>query len=151
MLESVSQPYYAAVLRGVGPPEIDSRERTRRATFARTAKATLVAWVREGGDIRALDVATVTKTALRAEVSNSRAEKGFNAEQRIERAQAAILDVAARATPQEARNYILTVMSALQNALDDLAESTIHHESTVLPGRMPPRHIEPRVLNRGAP
>src|SRR5688572_3521466 len=45
-----------------------AQERGRRGTFARTAKATLVAYVRAGGDVRMLAVTHVSKAALRAYV-----------------------------------------------------------------------------------
>ncbi len=132
-LEVSAAPFYAAVLRGVVTPDIEvtpdleaaeaarrTRERNRRATFARTAKATLVAWISEGGDARGLDVATVTKTELRASVTAARSERMPAAASRIERAQQAILAAVAREGPDEARERLTAVIEALQAALDEL-------------------------------
>lgn len=165
-LESVAVPYYAAVLRGVMTPDIvldasleaaevqrRTRERNRRATFARTAKTTLVSWVQEGGDLRAIDVTTVTKTELRAAVTAAKAERGIPAASRIERAQRAILAAAAREGPKVAREHLEAVIAALQGALDELPEPETHHETT---GNIRTRagtatFREPaRMLNRGA-
>ncbi len=145
-LEATAAPFYAAVLRGVITPDIEvsadlepaeatrrTRERNRRATFARTAKATLVAWVTEGGDLRALDVATVTKTELRASVTAARAERGVPAANRIERAQQAILAAVAREGPDVARERLEAVIEALQAALDELPAE--HGKTTVIPAR----------------
>ena len=71
--------FYASVLLGVTTPEVapddtltPDEQRARaaarngRAGFARSAASTLQAFIRAGGDIRSLDVMTVTKTELRA-------------------------------------------------------------------------------------
>ncbi len=57
--------FYPAVLAGVGPSDLGTAERARRATFARTAKSTIMAAVRAAVDIRTLPVDTVTKRQLR--------------------------------------------------------------------------------------
>lgn len=164
-LHKEAAPCYAAVLRGVMTPDIAldasleadevrrrTTERNRRATFARTAKSTLVAWVMEGGDLRALEVATVTKTELRTAVAAARAEHGVPAASRIERAQNAILAVVAREGPDRAREHLEAVMEALQQALDALPSEPDHAESAVIRTRVGvPSFREPaRVLNRGA-
>lgn len=131
-LNDVATAYYAAVLRGVTTPDIaitdglgsdESQrrvhERNRRATFARSAKSTIVAWVREGGDLKALDADTVTKTELRVSVAASRTKPGVA----VERAQAAILKAVAHESPEAARTRLEAVMEALQAALDDLPEA----------------------------
>lgn len=50
-------------------------ERNRRTNFARTAKATLVAYVRAGGNVRSLVVPTVTKASLRAFAEQARSKE----------------------------------------------------------------------------
>jgi hypothetical protein len=78
VLTGVHDRFYAAVLRGVTTPDIapdESVDRTerqrrniergRRSNFARTAMSVLSGYVERGGDLRGLDVATVTKGALR--------------------------------------------------------------------------------------
>lgn len=163
--ESVAVPYYAAVLRGVMTDDIAldatldaaevqqrTRERNRRAIFARTAKSTIVGWVREGGDIRAINVATVTKTELQRAVTAARSERGETVATRIGRAQAAILAAVAREGPDHARERLEAVIEALQEALDELPDNERHHESTTIRTRAGvPTFREPaRVLNRGA-
>jgi hypothetical protein len=166
-LALVSQPLYEAVLRGVTTPDIAieggiehgeltrrTRERNRRATFARTAKAALVAWCTAGGDIRKLDVATVTKSELRASVAASR-DPAAGAERSIERAQRRIIasiTAQARASPGAARAALEEVITQLQAALDELpeAEEEEHGETTTVRTRVGvPTFREPaRVLNR---
>jgi hypothetical protein len=163
-LETVAAPYYAAVLRGVITSDIEldasleaaevtkrTRERTRRATFARTAKSTLVSWVSEGGDIRALEVSVVTKTELRTAVTAARSERAPTSD-RIERAQATILAAVAREGPEEARLHLAAVIGALQEVLDGLEEEEPHHDTTTIRTRVGAVSFrEPaRVLNRGA-
>lgn len=163
-LESIAVPFYGAVLRGVITSDIAldasldpaeatkrTRERNRRATFARTAKSTLVSWVTEGGDLRALSVATVTKSELRAAVTAAKAEHGTPAASRIERAQNAILSAVAKETPEVARERLESVIAALQEALDELPDQEAHHDTTSIRTRAgTPTFREPRILNRGS-
>jgi hypothetical protein len=114
-----------------------NRERTRRATFARSAKSTLAAWVREGGDIRALNVATVTKGELRAAINAAKAEKGVTESTRIVKAQDAILAAVAREGPEAAREHLENVIEALSKALDELPDDEAEHaESSVIRTRV---------------
>jgi hypothetical protein len=144
-LESIAVPFYAAVMRGVMTPEIAidgtleaaelrkrTAERNRRATFARTAKSTLVQWVMEGGDARAIDVPTVTKGELRASVAAARTDRGETAASRVERAQHAILTAVAREGPEEQREHLERVIAALQAALAELPATAVSHGSTTI-------------------
>lgn len=165
-LDGAAEPFYKAVLRGVTTEDIAvegmalsveelqrrQRERNRRATFARTAKSTLATWVNEGGDLRAIDVATVTKTELRASIQAARAE-GTEPLGRIERAQAAILRAVSREGPADARTHLEAVIEALQAALDDLPEPEAHAESTVIRTRVGAPIVSQReraMLHKGA-
>lgn len=78
VIGSIHDTYYLAVMRGIttqdiihddslAPAErqIRSLERNRRSAFARTAKSTLVGFVRAGYDLRDLAVEQVTKAMLR--------------------------------------------------------------------------------------
>lgn len=134
VLEDVTARYYAAVLRGITTPELApdsaldqaeqtrrSRERNRRSTFARSSKSTLAAFVNTGGDIRALEVETVTRDPLLAAVRSARGVSVST--HRLERAQAAILRlVAAEAKndPGGARADLEGTIEVLQNALDGM-------------------------------
>lgn len=65
VLDAAHLRFYPHVLAGVGPPDLDKAERARRATFARTAKSTLMSAIKAGVDLRQLDPMEVTKRALR--------------------------------------------------------------------------------------
>lgn len=142
-IDIIAGPFYAAVLRGVTTRDIElsatlapdevtkrTRERNRRATFARTIKSTLVTWVKTGGDIRALDVGKVTKSELRAQVVA--ASQGAPTVSRIEAAQSTILALVAREGPDEAREHLERVILALQAALDEIPATEAHHGSTTV-------------------
>lgn len=142
-VEAIAVPFYAAVLRGVMTRDIAlepameaaevtrrTRERNRRATFARTAKSTLVTWVKAGGDVRGLDVAKVTKGELRAAIQATNAERGLTVANRLERAQGAILAAVAREGPDEAREHLERVIAALQAALAEIPETGADHGTT---------------------
>lgn len=179
VVEQEATPLYAAVLRGVTSPDIaaddglEAKERSRRAlernrrsTFARSAKTTLVNYVRGGGDVRGLDAHTVTKAALRAAVEQPEPE---GREQRIlQRAQGAILRAInrlARASPDAALDELERLVTALQARQAELeGEGEAQQESvgrtttiTAAPGRAPPepRAARTRVgipqFHRGAP
>lgn len=165
-LETIAVPFYAAVLRGVTTPDIAleanmehalvvvrNRERNRRATFARSAKSTLVAWIEAGGDVRAIDVNTVTKTELRqSTLAASSDDRGLAPESRIERATKTILATVAREGPDLARAHLESAIEALQEALEALPAEAAHEESTVIRTRVgtPTFRDQPRQLHRGA-
>lgn len=158
-IEESSAVYYAAVLRGVMTVDIivtegleaaeaqrRVHERNRRATFARSAKSTIVAWVREGGDLRSIDADTVTKTELRVSVAASRTKPGVA----VDRAQAAILKAIANESPESARTRLEAVMEALQAALDDLPEAPSTRRRIVratLPAPRPGSRMPAPMLN----
>lgn len=122
---------YAAVLRGVTTeevapsPDLDAAEshrraveRNRRTVFARTAKATLLKYAREGGDLRRLELATVTKGGIRALMSP--AESTNRTERTISRSQAALVRALARQAktdPLGAKDAANMVIAALRKAL----------------------------------
>jgi len=134
-LQAVTIPFYAAVLRGVTTEDIAietgmeadkiavrTRERNRRATFARSVKSTLVVWVQTGGDLRALNAATVTKTQLQVDIREARSP-GDAFERTVERAQRRIIvSIAqqARGSPDMARARLEAIIEALAATLDDL-------------------------------
>lgn len=85
-VDTANAPLYAAVMDGVTTADVaydhtlataDNRaralERNRRSNFARTAVSTLRTWLRTGGALNALDVATVTKAGLTADIVAARA------------------------------------------------------------------------------
>lgn len=161
-LDAIAAPFYAAVLRGVVTPEIEltpgltvedvqirSRERNRRATFARTAKSTLVGWVRAGGDLRALDIEEVTKGELRASTAAAAGENRAPAASRVERAQRMILAAVAHDPPAVKRERLYAVISALQEVIDELPSNGDEHgESTVIRTRVGMPRFPPRMMAR---
>jgi hypothetical protein len=133
-LNEVSTGYYAAVLRGITTPELApaegldkaeatrrSLERNRRSTFARSAKSTLVSYIGAGGDLRGLEVDTVTRDPLLIFVRETRGTT--EAEHKLERYKAAIIRLItkeARGDPAAARADLEHTIEALQFALDAL-------------------------------
>jgi hypothetical protein len=144
VVEKATEPLYAAVLRGITTPDIvaepglepaeSSRralERNRRSTFARSAKTTLVNYVRGGGDIRGLDPETVTKAGLRAAVTPP--EPANRDERIMERAQGAILRAInrqARGDPAAAQAALEGVIAALQERLEAMTGEQPDHGAT---------------------
>lgn len=132
VLETVHQPLYAAVLRGITTPDVSpdgditKEERKRRAlarngrsNFARSAKSTMLKFIEAGNDLRSLDVATVTKDALRAAVVP--AETGDREEVRAKRAERSLLRSIARVEkvdPHTARTRLETIVGELQTRLE---------------------------------
>lgn len=79
VLAQVHEKYYAAVVRAVTPKNLKddpqlpreerkarAQERNRRGNFARSAKSTVLAFIKAGGDIMQLNAATITKVELTA-------------------------------------------------------------------------------------
>lgn len=137
VLADVSTRLYAAVLRGITTHDLEpsegleqseltrrSIERNRRSTFARSAKSTLAAWVKTGGDMRSLDADTVTRDPLAAEV---RGKRGVNSTAyAIERHRLAIVRLVEREAlkdPGGARLDVESTIEALQNVLDAMSPS----------------------------
>jgi hypothetical protein len=100
--EACNTRLYSAVLRGVVSSEVEDREglraeerrkraleRNRRTNFARSAAATLRAFIRGGGDVTALAVPTATKMGIAAATdtpSRPRVSGAELARRRIQRA-----------------------------------------------------------------
>jgi hypothetical protein len=129
-LAAIHTRFYASVLKGVTTDEVadhdnlsaDERRaraaaRNGRAGFARSAASTLQAYIRAGGDIRGLDVATVTKTELRAFARVAQAPddspEAHAAHVTIKRL-ARDMDALADVDPDAARLAIDEAMAALQ-------------------------------------
>lgn len=164
VLDKVNSKFYGAVLRGITTPDIAqddglepmersrrALERNRRSTFARSSHATLVAFVRGGGDLRAVDPETATKSSLRAAVSAP--EPTDKVERQLQRAQGTILRAVARqarADPAKATRLLEGLIAALQERLESISmEGPAKHEAApVAAGRAPPGdrgHMRTRV------
>lgn len=172
VLERAHEPFYAAVLRGITTPDIANDptlerdeaarravERNRRSTFARSAKATLAAYVNAGGDMRGLDVTTVSKQALRSFVDKGRSavELVERAVMRSQRALLRIVSEQAETDPDGARERLEGIIEMLQTALEELPGETADAQgastTTLVQARGHPRsavHSGPAQLHRGA-
>lgn len=136
LLTETHQRFYPFVLKGVTTDDVkddptlhdnDRRmralQRNARAGFARSTASTLLAYIRAGGDIRGLEIATVTKTSLRtwtraatAEGVNPRTDR-INADmKRLERDARNLM----AEDPDEARVTIQDCVERLQRILDEL-------------------------------
>lgn len=130
VLELIYDKFYPAVLRGITTDDIAhdpaqsaieqrrrALERNRRSAFARSAISTLRPFVAAGGDLRNLDVATVTKAFLRSAVAPPEPEN--KVERQISRAQGALLRAVtrmARGDPAAAEAAINAAIEALEGA-----------------------------------
>lgn len=133
-LDDVHTVYYNAVLRGVTTADIedddtqsqDERrrrrvEQLRRATFARSAKSTVQAFINAGGDVRGLDLATTTKGGLRRFVMEASGTPDW--EQTITSNRNKIEKICRRlaeTNPGEAREILESVLSHIQDVLDSI-------------------------------
>jgi hypothetical protein len=112
--------FYPAVLRGVADQDSDEEENQRRANFARTAASTLRVFVKRGYDLRTEDVATVTKSGLRAKASpplapeDRLAQSWVKTHKRIARASRDLVE----SNPDFAAEAIETLIEELQQLLE---------------------------------
>lgn len=148
VVEQVHERFYAAVLRGVTTPDVVNEgnleaaernrrtlERNRRSNFARQSKSTLAAYAAAGGDIRAIEVATVTKGALRVATPATQAGGAVG---RIPQAQSALIravEAVAKVDPGGARAALEEAMEAFQKVLDSLDGEPAHSSTTTIVSR----------------
>lgn len=144
---------YEHVLKGVGPADLDQVERNRRATFARTAASDLRGFIASGGDVREVDLDTVTKQQLREY------GKRVPAGTRIERALSKSVDAVVRAVQRIAKKNPAKARARLEAARDQL-DSLLEQLEELQPekkqakrkraNRQPSaRIVESRVARRG--
>lgn len=121
VLDTIHEALYPAVLRGVGPADLDNPERNRRATFARSAASTVRFYLRNGGDIRALDPAEVTKTGLRRLAGPEQpVPTGTRTEKAFTRAEQTVLRLTTRLVkedPGRARQRIEMLLGQLEQLM----------------------------------
>lgn len=137
LLTETHQRYYPWVLKGVttedvkDDPTLHDNERRMRALqrnarsgFARSTASTVLSYIRAGGDVRSLDVATVTKSSLR---TWTRAATSDGANPRVDRIVASMTRLERDARnlmvedADEARVTVQDCMERLQRILDELA------------------------------
>lgn len=137
--------YYPAVLRGVADEDSDEDENQRRANFARTAASTLRRFVKRGFDLRTEDVATVTKSGLRAKAApplapeDRLAQSWIQTQKRLVKAARELVEH----NPDFAAEAVETLIEELQQLLDsetrDQAPAVVSHRLTRTPVREGPR------------
>lgn len=128
VLDAIHEDLYPHVLKGVGPEDMDRDERNSKANFARTMASTVRYFIQHGGDVRAVDIPTVTKNGLRKSVQPkgaeapagaSRALRGFlTASGGLKRAIARL----ARGDPGEARKQVEQLLDEYEALLEELAQ-----------------------------
>lgn len=138
-LEAEHTRLYALVLAGVGPSDLNARERNRRATFARTAASTLRAFIVANGDVRALVPADVTKSALRKAIAPPTPTAGTRIERRALQAQEALLKIVERYISQDPDLAAVFIEKCIQSLEEHLQEETDAHGTTTVIGALPPR------------
>lgn len=160
VLDAVHAELYPSVLRGVGPEEMPDEERNGLANFARTMASTVRYFIRNGGDVRGVDINTVTKNGLRKAVTpevpaveGTRAERGFlRAAEDVKKRVLAM----ARGDPTGARERLEVFMDELDALLATLpadeAQPDVGGQTTTITagrgvGRTP---TQPAQLHRGA-
>lgn len=159
VLDVVHKELYPSVLAGVGPEEISQDERNSLATFARTMASTVRFFIRHGGDVRSVDINTVTKNGLRKAVAPERAKPtGTRAERAFARfTEGVVKSVAAmaRGDPNGARERLEGFMEELEGLLAELPEAEADvggQTTTIVAGRGGAGRTStvPAQLHRGA-
>jgi hypothetical protein len=98
VVTAVHDEFYAIVLKAVTTEDITpekglrkaeqarrAKERNRRSNFARSAKSTLVKFIRTGGNVRGLCVLTVTKRQLRELTAQKQGKSTLTTEEQAKR------------------------------------------------------------------
>lgn len=164
VIERIHEKFYAAVLRGVTTSDVAAEEgletaernrrtleRSRRSTFARTAKSTLVSFARNGGDIRGLKPDNVTKAELRATLPPGASQETVTPIVRAQRTLVAEITKQAKDDPGGARAELERVMDELQAVLDSLDDGHTGTTTTVAQrAHARTRAGQPVMLHRGA-
>lgn len=151
VLDAVHKKLYPAFLRGLGPEDMDPKERERRGIKARTNASTVRYFIRGGGDVRGLDLATVTKGSLRKAVAPEVVPAGTRAERAFGKAQAVMERTVTRMAPETARAHIEAAIEALEALIPEAAAVEQGRTTTIVgttAGRRTPR--ENVQLHRGA-
>lgn len=146
LLDKVHDRFYPVVLRTVGSEEMPTAELNSRANFARSAASTVRYFIRNGGDVRSVDLATVTKSGLRKAVAPE-GEDEIEGETKAERALRRLEDryvkslqrITARGDPDAARERIEAAIGRLEELLAELGE-TAEPEAPEVSGPVITRH-----------
>lgn len=129
--------FYPAVLRGIGNDSMEPGEKHRRATFARSAASDIRGGVRAGRDIRAVDVATVTRKDMRPP---SGVKRGNRFDRALERGTSTIIAAVTREVKRDqdlAVKQLRAVVEALGEELQRIEKAALP-SLTVVSGKMRP-------------
>jgi len=113
-LEAIHKELYPAVLKGVAVGSESSKETNRRATFARTNKSTLAAYLKAGKSIADLVPGETSKRQLRAAIAPPPAES--RTVRIMDASKASII----RAVEREARRDLVAARRSLERVIDEL-------------------------------
>lgn len=144
----VNDRLYPHVLKGVGPDDMNPKERNRRATFARSACADLRKFIRKGGDIRKQELGKISKHVLRT--YGERVPTGTRTERAFARASDSVLRSVRRigqGDQKKARKLIAEVQSELQALLKELAKQPKVQRPVKRASRRPAVIARPRVYS----
>jgi len=126
-ITAVHDEFYALVLKAVTTEDIApekglrkaesarrAKERNRRSNFARSAKSTLVKYVRAGGNVRGLCVLTVSKRQLRELTAQKQGKHTASAEEQAKRFGTRIVRALEEMKEQDESLAQLALQEALQ-------------------------------------
>jgi hypothetical protein len=134
-VEQVHEHFYEIILGAVVTPDIEiteglneeekvrrSKERTRRATFARTAKSTLLSAIKAGARLSAMDPAKVTKASLQQQYARAREGPGTVEEktQRTEERLEELVKQWAQDDLPAARAFVAELQERLEGLLEEI-------------------------------
>jgi hypothetical protein len=133
-VENVHEHFYAIILEAVTTPEIAikegleeaeasrrSKERTRRATFARSAKSTLASAIKAGARLSALDPSKVTKASLQEMYARQR-EGPVTFEERVKRTETRLEELVKELAEEDlaaARKLVEELQTRLEEVLGE--------------------------------
>lgn len=131
VIEKVHGKLYPSVQRGVilnglGGGEVTQAEVNRRGTFARSTASDLRGLIARGGDLRTIEVATVTRSWVRAFGKVQAVPTGTRAERSFERSTEAALKAAtriAKQNPAAARAHVEAALDRYEALLAELPEA----------------------------
>lgn len=149
VLEAVSDRFFAAVVRGVTTPDIaiepnlDPKEQSRRTmarnsrtAFARSTKSTIKAFIQGGGDVRSIEVESVSKAFLRKAIAPPEPED--RVQRQVHNSRAALIRALvrrAKADPEGAQEDIQATMEDLRTVLEQLGGEAENAAPTPVPAR----------------
>jgi hypothetical protein len=128
-LEAVQERFYRVIRQAVEGPPLTEDERSmeprvaydRRAGFARSAKATLKAWIASGNTLKAIVPAQVTKYGLQQDIAKREpGDKRAPSEKRVLKLTGKLVDRIMDAPPAQALALLEVAIARLSDALREV-------------------------------